>query len=374
MTIASMSSEAARDMFDGLGLSTPRPVVDREILDANLAGMAKAVSQRGCALRPHFKTHRSIEIARRQIAHGAKGLTCATVAEAEVLADRGFTDIFIAYPLWADDVKGERLRELQGKADLKIGVDSVESLERLAAATRGESSTEVIIEIDPGFHRSGVRSSEVLQIARAAEKYRVVVAGVFAYPGHAYDGSDAVESAAKDEQRILGEASEILSSAGISPIIASGGSTPTAYLSAEDGVVSDVRPGVYVFNDRQQVELGTCQESDVALVVFTTVVSTSVSGSFVVDAGSKALSSDRLPWMDGFGVVHGKPDWVVRSLSEHHGVVNSVDDTKRPAIGEIIAIVPNHVCNVVNLFNELLVIDRDGDVAKWPVVARGGFS
>jgi D-serine deaminase-like pyridoxal phosphate-dependent protein len=373
MNIAGMSTDAIREVLDGEQINTPQPVVDRQTLDANLASMAKVVSERGCALRPHFKTHRSIEIATRQIANGASGFTCATVSEAEVLAEHGFTDIFIAYPLWAEGTTGKRLRALQEKANTQIGVDSVESLECLGTATRGGPQAEVVIEIDPGFHRSGVPPSEVLRIARAAEGCDLAVSGVFAYPGQAYGGPDAVESAAKDEWTCLDEACALLASAGIAPTIVSGGSTPTATLSAEEGL-TEVRPGVYVFNDRQQVELGTCHESDVALVVLTTVVSTSVPGFFVVDAGSKALSSDRLAWMDGFGVIHQAPQQIAQSLSEHHGVIRNAGSDRRPVVGEIVAVVPNHVCNVVNLFDELLVVGADGGPEKWPVLARGGPS
>jgi D-serine deaminase-like pyridoxal phosphate-dependent protein len=351
------------------GLGTPCAVVDRTILEANLAGMAALVADRGCALRPHFKTHRSIEIANRQIALGAEGLTCATVSEAEVLAEHGIRDIFIAYPLWADGAKAVRLRALQEKATLRVGVDSIESVERLAAAVKGGPALEVLIELDPGCRRSGVRPPEVLRIARTAESCGLAVAGVFAYPGHAYGGPSAVEPAAKDEQTVLAAASEILTNAGISPNVTSGGSTPTARLSAGRDI-SEVRPGVYAFNDRQQVELGTCRDSEVALVVLATVVSVSVSGAFVVDAGSKALSSDRLSWMEGFGVVRGAQDLVAKALYEHHGIIKSFEDGRRPSVGEIVAIVPNHVCNVVNLFGELLAMDGDSEVERWPVLAR----
>jgi D-serine deaminase-like pyridoxal phosphate-dependent protein len=373
MNFAGLSSDGFREILDGQQLNTPQPVVDCHILDSNIASIAKAVSDRGCALRPHFKTHRSIEIASRQAACGARGFTCATVSEAEILAEHGFTDIFIAYPLWASGTTGERLRALQEKANPKIGVDSVESLECLAKTMRSGPRVEVVIEVDPGFHRSGIPANEVLRIASAAERCGFSVAGVFAYPGQAYGGPDAVLSAAAEEQNCLDEARDLLAAAGIAPAIVSGGSTPTAALSAESHL-TEVRPGVYVFNDRQQAELGTCGESDVALLVLTTVVSTAVPGFFVVDAGSKALSSDRLPWMDGFGTLRGAPRQIARSLSEHHGVIRSHVDERRPDVGEIIAIVPNHVCNVVNLFDELLVVGGDRGPEKWPVLARGGPS
>jgi D-serine deaminase-like pyridoxal phosphate-dependent protein len=370
MTSAGPCCEEFRAMLDGLGLTTPCVVVDMEVLDANLAGMAEDVSQRGAKLRPHFKTHKSVEIARRQLALGANGLSCATVGEAEALADHGFGDIFIAYPLWADGVRGRRLRGLQDKTHLRVGVDSNESVQHLAAATRGGPPLEVVIEIDPGFHRSGVVPAEAARVAGAAEDCGLTVSGVFTYPGHAYDSPIAIEPAAEDEQRALIEASVALVSAGVETTVTSGGSTPTARLSAGRGV-NEVRPGVYAFNDRQQVELRTCREEDVALVVLTTVVSTSVPGFFVVDAGSKALSSDRLPWMEGFGVVRGAPDLVVRALSEHHGVVKRSDDIARPRVGEIVAIVPNHVCNVVNLFDDFVVVGGDGVIERWSVLSRG---
>jgi D-serine deaminase-like pyridoxal phosphate-dependent protein len=373
MTIADMPFEAFREILDRQGIGTPQPIVDLDALEANLIGMANGISDSGCDLRPHFKTHRSVEIASRQIELGAKGLTCATVSEAEALADHGFEDIFIAYPLWAGGATGRRLRELQEKANLRIGIDSIDSVDSLAAAMKGNRVIEVSVEIDPGFHRSGVPPHEALQVARSAERHGFVVAGVFTYPGHAYNAPSAVESAAKDEQRALTEAGEALTEGGIRPTVLSGGSTPTALLSA-GGVVNEVRPGVYVFNDRQQVALKTCRESDVALVVLATVVSISVPGSIVVDAGSKALSSDRLPWMDGFGAIYGAPDLIAHSLSEHHGIIESTDDSQRPEVGEIVAIVPNHVCNAVNLFDDLLVLGGGEEFERWPVLARSGPS
>ncbi|MGA9313404.1 MAG: alanine racemase [Solirubrobacteraceae bacterium] len=369
MTFTSLADEQARETLATHRLATPCPIIDQDILMANLRGMAEAVSHSGCGLRPHFKTHRAIEIASQQMKLGACGLTCATICEAEVLVKNGFDDILIAYPLWADKSTGRRMQTLSEMARLRIGVDSVESVERIAEITRGGPTQELIIEIDPGFQRSGVKSNEVLRIASAIVDHGLIVSGVFAYPGQAYDAPEAVATAVQDELRTLAEAREILEEAGIAPSVVSAGSTPTARLSAGESV-TDVRPGVYVFNDRQQVLLGTCRESEVALVVLATVVSTSVRGSFVVDAGSKALSSDRLPWIPGFGSVLGAPDVIAHSLSEHHGVFKLPDGVTTPHIGEVVAIVPNHVCNVVHQFANLAAIDGDGACAHWPVTAR----
>jgi D-serine deaminase-like pyridoxal phosphate-dependent protein len=367
--MSDVGDERLADVLASLGMSTPCPVVNRPVLEANLSRMADEISAKRVALRPHFKTHKSVQIAQMQADRGAAGFSCGTVGEAECLADSGFDDLFVAYPLWVDG-NADRLRHLQTRARVRVGVDSVESAERLGSVVRGGLPLDIVIEVDCGLHRTGVPSGGVLPIAQAAEKSGLHVAGAFTYGGHAYTAAGAAVKAGHDEQQALLEARDALISGGFEVDVLSAGSTPTALLSA-GGVVNEERPGVYVFNDRQQVEIGSCADSAVALCVAATVVSTAIPGQFVVDAGSKALSSDRLPWMQGFGNVGVRTDLVVDSLWEHHGVVKGSGGIGDARVGDIVAIRPNHVCSVVNLFDEYAITDDAGCSERWPVSARG---
>ena len=174
-------------MTDPHTLPTPCLVVDAEVLDLNLAGMARFGADRELALRPHAKTHKSPDLARRQVSAGAVGLTVATVAEAEIFADAGFEDLFIAYPLWVDAAKGRRLRRLLESSRLTIGVDSVEGAQALAAQLGDDARrVAVLLEVDSGHHRSGVAPDTVGDLGDVVAHTGLDLAGVFTFPGHSY--------------------------------------------------------------------------------------------------------------------------------------------------------------------------------------------
>lgn len=346
-------------------LDTPALLVDETVLETNLDGMAGALRARGVALRPHAKTHKSVEIARRQVAHGAVGLTVATLGEAEVFADAGSTDLFVAYPLCAAGPKARRLRALAERTRLRVGIDSPDGARLLAAAVPG---LDVVVEVDSGQRRTGVPPAEVDRVAREAEGEGVRVVGVFTHGGHAY-APGAAEAAAADESRALGTAVEQLRRAGVSVQVASAGSTPTA-LGSATGVVTEERPGIYPFYDAQQVALGVADLDQVSLAVAATVVSVGSDGRRVLDAGSKVLGADRPAWRDAHGVLPAYPRARLAWLGEHHGMVDLPDGAAGPEYGEVVAVVPNHVCTVVNLADEYNVV-RDGTIVDtWPVDAR----
>ena len=347
-------------------LDTPFLAVDRDVLERNLLAMARLAQERGVALRPHAKTHKTLEIARRQLALGAVGLTVATVGEAEVFADGGFEDLFIAYPIWAAEHRGERLRAVAARVALSVGIDSAESAELLAKALAG-TSARVVVEVDSGHHRTGVRPAEAGAIAVAAERAGLPVAGVFTFPGHGY-GPGCRWPAAADEARVLAEAAAALRSAGIEPSVRSGGSTPTAGLVG--GGLTELRPGVYVFNDAQQVELGSAGWDGVALTAVATVVSRR-ENAVVVDAGSKTLGADQPGWATGAGRLPDYPDARVVALSEHHATVAFPSGAVAPEVGSTVRVAPNHVCAAVNLADELVVTAAGEVVDRWPVAARG---
>lgn len=337
--------------------ATPHLRLDTDILDRNIAAMAALAAGRGIALRPHAKTHKSPEIARRQLAAGATGLTVATIGEAEVFAEAGVDDLFIAYPLWLGAGDADRLRALAARARVLVGCDSAEAARRLSRLP-----VEVAVEIDSGQHRSGVQPREAGELAARISELGLRVRGVFTFPGHSYSPQTRL-SAADDEAAALAVAAASLAAALVPARLLSGGSTPSA-AAVRGGVLNELRPGVYVFGDAQQVELGTIGFDQVALTVAATVVS-HAGGRVITDAGSKALGADRAPWASGYGRVLDAPDARIVALSEHHSTIEWPGSP--PALGSTVLVVPNHVCNAVNLAGEY----RLSSGGSWPVAARG---
>ena len=351
-------------------VDTPELVVDRDRLYANVLGLQRTLDERGIRLRPHAKTHKSVRIGRLQLEAGAAGLTVGTLGEAEVFALAGLRDIFVAYPVWAVGAKAERVRALHGSADLRIGVDSIAGAEHLGAAVKGMSRRlRVLVEIDPGLHRTGVPDPDAaVSVARAANAAGLHVEGVFAHAGHSYAPGRA-GAASLDEVATLEAAAEALEADGFEVETISAGSTPTRTLSGT-GRVNEIRAGTYVLGDRQQVVLGAMDADETAAVVVATVVS-EAGDRFVLDAGAKALTKDRPEWVTGYGEIEAYPDVVIEKLSDYHGVTRVPPLARRPRVGEVVAIVPNHICPVVDLVSNFIVVAPDGRTERWPVDARG---
>ena len=361
-------------------LETPAVVVDAGQVERNLSRMATASSHAGVALRPHAKTHKCLPIARRQLFHGAAGLTVATLAEAELFASDGCPSVFIAYPLWAGSGdRGARLRALRQRTSLRVGVDGVTAAERLADAVPGLT---VLIEVDSGQHRSGVLPDEAGELAASCLELGLNVAGAFTHPGHAYASPADVPLAAEEERVALAAAGAAMAEYLDAPPELSGGSSPTAASGASRAAgapgapgapglaapLTEVRPGTYVFGDRQQMQLSGLDVDDVALIVAARVVSVPRPGEAVLDAGSKALSSDRPAWLAGHGLILEAPKATIAPLSEEHAVVRGL--TTALCVGDLVRVIPNHVCTVVNLTSELIVISEGKVTDRWPVSAR----
>jgi D-serine deaminase-like pyridoxal phosphate-dependent protein len=336
--------------------TTPHLRLDVAILDRNIEAMVELCGAAHLSLRPHAKTHKSPQIARRQLAAGAVGLTVATIGEAEILAPV-CDDLFIAYPLWVDSADADRLRALAERSRILVGCDSVEAARRLSRLP-----VEVAVEVDSGHHRSGVQPARAGELAARISELGLRVRGVFTFPGHSYS-PDARATAADDEAAALAVATSTLAAALVPARLVSGGSTPSAAFSRA-GVLNELRPGVYVFGDAQQVELGTIGFDQVALTVVATVVS-HAGGRAITDAGSKALGADRSAWATGYGRVLELPDARIVALSEHHSTIEWPGSL--PALGSQVLLVPNHVCNAVNLADSYHLTDG----GTWPVSARG---
>jgi D-serine deaminase-like pyridoxal phosphate-dependent protein len=242
-----------------------------------------------------------------------------------------------------------------------VAVDGAHSSERL----------QVLIEIDPGNRRTGVVGAEAaVEVARAARTAGLEVGGIFSHGGHGYASPEARRTAAADEVRTLTEAAAALRAAGFECSIVSAGSTPTM-LDAVGGPVTEMRAGTYLLGDRQQAVLGSIGADTIAIHVAATVVSTSVPGQVVIDAGAKTLTKDLAPYLRGYGSIPAYPEAVIERVSDYHGVVRIPPGTPAPQLGEVVAIVPNHVCPVVDLRDSFVAVRGRTVVGVLPVDARG---
>lgn len=354
-------------------LATPAVLVDLDVLELNIARMAAQAREAGVRLRPHAKTHKCPQIGRLQRAAGAWGLSVAKVGEAEVFADAGFDDLFVAYPVVGQD-KGRRLLALADRVRLAVGVDSVEGARTLAMPFRAARRTlDVLLKVDVGYGRVGVLPEHAVELARQiVDVPGLRLRGVFTHAGHGYlaETKAAIGEIATQEGGRLATTATDLRAAGLPVEEVSVGSTPTAALAMRVPGVTEGRPGNYVFHDASQVALGTCGIEDCALTVVATVVSVPAPDRAVVDAGSKTLSSDPLrPRPGGYGQLPGRRSRIEK-LSEEHGVV-AVAEGESFRVGERVRILPNHACVVANLHDRLVGVSGDRVEAVLSVAARG---
>jgi len=331
---------------DALDLDTPALYVDLDTLERNILRMQERCRTWGVALRPHVQTHKIPEIAQMQLDAGAIGLTVAKVGEAEVMPG---DDVLVAYPLVK--AKLPRVRELAKTRRVTVAVDSVD-------LARGLQGIATLVEIDVGVGRCGAQSpAQAVEIARACSDFH----GVFYWPSWLDEAG--FRAACATIEAVL----DALSAAGFEAKIVSGGSTPGAAKTPLIPRTTEIRPGTYVFYDASSLTAQLCEESDCALRVLTTVVSTAVPGQCVIDAGSKTLSSDQTVGSGTFGQVVGRP-WTVRKLNEEHGYVE-IDEPAR--VGEKVWLVPSHVCPAVNLHDEIWYGRRGRVEGSWKVAGRG---
>ncbi len=351
-------------------LDTPALLVDLDILERNIAAMAEVARSGGKRLRPHTKTHKTPEIARMQVAAGAQGLTVAKLGEAEVLADAGLDDLFIANQI-VGPIKVERLIKLAERARVTVGIDSVEGAAPIAAAAAKRGlKIRMRIEVDTGLGRAGVRmQQEGLEIARfAAEHHGLELDGIFTHEGHLYKAADAAGTAASAAAQMRSFA-EFLVSFGHPGHNISMGSTPGAPLIAHEPGITELRPGVYVFNDRTQVRLGAPREA-CALSVLATVTSVRSDGRVIVDAGTKSLASDCNFEDRTFGEVVGRTSLQFVGASEEHGHLFA-ESGASVRVGDRLRILPNHACTCVNMHDTMTAIRGETVEATWAIAGRG---
>lgn len=357
-------------------LDTPALLVDSERLERNLAQMAEQILPHGKALRPHAKTHKTPEIARLQIAAGAVGLTVAKLGEAEAFAEAGLTDFFVANQI-VGAAKTERLLALARRADVLVGVDSLAAALPLSdAAHRAGQRIRVRIEVDSGLHRAGLRSTAEV-VAFAAQIVALpglTLEGFFTHEGHVYrtDTAHRAEACAAVGQTVR-EVADALRQAGLPCETVSVGSSPSAEYMVQEAGVTEVRPGVYVFSDQMQTDLGAPPDA-CALTVLATVVSRPDATTAIVDAGTKSLASDRSAAPETryrHGRLLDAPDVSFDWASEEHGHLNLAESAFRPAVGERVRVVPYHACTCVNLHESLYVVRGEEVLAEWRIAARG---
>lgn len=356
-------------------LDTPSLLIDLDVMERNLERMREYCQRTGMRLRPHIKTHKSPQLALLQQAYGARGITCAKPGEAEVMAQGGLQDIFVAYPILSQ-VKADRLMGLTDKASVSVSVDSSEAATCLAAAAlRRGYDLPILVEIDTGFGRCGVADASAA-VALATEIERLPGAhfgGLMFYPGHLMVPPEKQAELLPKVNAAVEAAYAALTAAGFSIPVVSGGSTPMAYHSERFSHLTEIRPGMYPLNDRNLVSGGFSTLEDCALTVMTQVISTAVKDRVILDGGSKTFSSDRLLTGDhrGHGAVLEDPDAIFFGLSEEHGHLDVSGSTRQYRLGERLRIVPNHVCTTIDMFDTLYGV-RNGQVeTTFQVAARG---
>lgn len=362
---------------------TPTVVIDEKRLRANVDRMQEIAARNGLTLSPHIKSHKSLELARIQLDAGAFALTASKPEEALVFIGAGLAPVTVAYPL----VHSRTVERLVDAADtagvaVRFVVDSSECLAALIAASdRTGRSISMFIEIDVGLGRCGlgVDSPLLTELAHSIGRHRrLALAGILSHAGQAYaaDGRDAVARIAETERTMMLEARAVIMRLGLEVPILSVGSTPTVLAATSFEGIDEIRPGNYIVLDGIQVALGIARYDDVALTVLATIVSRNAS-HYIVDAGSKTLSSDRGAHGAERPVGHGAAfvgdvlegaEWLpVVRLSEEHGFVER-RGTDLP-IGARLRIVPNHACPVVNLAKRMVLV---GDEIREIAVDAAG--
>ena len=357
-----------------LDVETPTLLLHRDVMERNLKQMADRARRLGVSLRPHIKTHKCLELGRRQVAYGAHGITVSTLFEAEAFVRGGFTDLTWAFPLDPSHVAHVQ-RIAQAGATVRVILDDLDTAKALAG-----SGLHVWLKVDCGYHRAGVDPSSRygLEVARELGAERgLVFDGILSHSGHAYHTRNRDEAAqiAEQERQVMVWFAELLRKDGLPVPSVSVGSTPAMAAVKSLTGVTEARPGNYIFYDRTMVLIGSCEPEDVAVTVLATVVSHQPGAShFVVDAGALSLSKDLGPTHMGlepaFGAVKDHPELTVASLSQEHGMIRAAAPAAiegKFKVGQQIEIIPNHSCLTEAHFDEYVVIEGGRVMDRWHI-------
>lgn len=364
-------------------LPTPSLILDRAILQRNLDAMHRRLAERGVALRPHLKTAKSAKVAALATAGQEGGITVSTLAEVEYFLNHGYRDILYAVGI-AEGRLGRVAALRTAGADLKIVTDSVDTAGRIVAyAAQRDATFRVLIEVDSGEGRAGVlpEGPELLEIGRILHAGNgVELAGVLTHAGHSYGcrSVKAIEAIAETERTAITQAADRLRKAGLPCPIVSAGSTPTAVHARNLDGVTEMRPGVFVFNDLKQLSVGSCRREDLALTVLGSVIGHNRHrGHVILDTGALALSKDisaHDAWPTvGYGEVcdpltlNRINALCVASVSQEHGIVpvRSEDDFRQMPIGAKVRILPNHACITAAGYDRYRVLENGAITEEW---------
>lgn len=357
------------------GIATPAAVVDEARMSRNIDGMARRMRELGVSFRPHVKTSKCVEVARRQLAAGAQGITVSTLREAETFFDAGFTDILYAVGIVPGKLAQARALRARG-CNLTLLVDSIEAADALGA---GDA---VLVEIDSDGHRAGMqpRGEALLQVADRIRARGATLRGVMTHAGESYACSTraALEAIAERERAEAVLSAQRLRAAGHEAPVVSVGSTPTALAARNLDGVTEVRAGVYVFQDLVMANVGVARPQDLALSVLASVIGHRADrGWTFIDAGWMAVSRDRGTAKQardyGYGWVcdiDGKPieGLAFNDTNQEHGILSYQGTGAAPhlTLGSKVRIFPNHACATASQFDEYRVLREDGRVETWP--------
>lgn len=357
MSIEDLKAEVARQF------GTPAVVIDLDVVERNIARVQALCDAAGVANRPHIKTHKSPVIAAMQRDAGARGITCQKIGEAEVMSEGGHDDILISYNILGEQKLG-RLGALLSRVKVTVTADNPTVVAGLpqAAAIAGRD-LDVLVECDTGRKRAGVATvAEAVALAKdIASRPGLSFAGFMLYPP---------ESAMAETQAFLDAANAGIRDAGLmSRVVSSGGTPNLANLGRIKGA-TEHRAGTYIFNDRMMLAAGMATLADCALTVYATVVSRAEPERGILDSGSKTLTSDT-GGLEGHGLIIEHPQAKIARFAEEHGFLDLTACNDRPKVGDVVRIVPNHVCVVVNMVDRLITVRGGEIVGELPVAARG---
>ena len=363
--------------MDEQSIPTPALVIDVVTAKRNIQRMASYAASHGVKLRPHIKTHKSRRMAELQLEAGAIGLTVAKAGEAQIMSQES-NDLLVAYPAH-DPARTVRLAELARSHSVRVAIDSPYAAEQLSdAALAADATLGVLVDLDSGAHRTGLQTPEqtVRLAERTARQDGLRLDGLFTYMGHVQGSEQQVESGLCKVADVLQGALDAWKKHDLHADIVSGGSTPTAVWSHLVPQLTEIRPGTYVYYDRNCLALGVCSPNDCAARVVATVMSNTVPGKMVLDCGSKSLSSDLLLGQanSGHGLIVEYPGATLEQLTEEHGRVDISQCDRAPKLGERVHVIPNHVCVCVNLQNHVWFKQPDSTLEKVPIDARGLLS
>jgi D-serine deaminase-like pyridoxal phosphate-dependent protein len=319
--------------------------------------------QHGIKLRPHIKTHKLPALAYKQLQAGAVGITCQKLSEALVMSVAGIKDILLTYNIIGKQ-KIEPLSQLARQCKLSIAIDNEVALATIAQAAKlAETTINLLIEFESGNERVGVQTpQEALELAQKIQQQPFIkFDGLMTYP------------CSKQVEPFVNEAKDLFTQSGITINTVSVGRTPNMWDIHKIKGITELRAGTYIYNDRNIVGSGTASLDECATHVHATVISCPTENRAVIDAGSKTLSSDLVKpeYGQGYGLILEYPEAIITKLNEEHGIIDISNCTKKPTLGEVIRIVPNHVCVVTNLHDEVVVHRKGLIEAVWPVWARG---